>query len=166
MQGISFFIPRPNYCHYIPQSIHFWARMDPMNDSRAISRQFTRTSINWWRHLCLFDTARSPARGKKLSEKLKMLPKFTGLENKFLHTYCKHHKKIARYILFQHLMKKGGHRCFFSATGNKMGAYRIFRLRISSNIDPPMSWATSSLNELGENLVSHPRGKGRLLQTR
>jgi hypothetical protein len=32
--------------------------------------------------------------------------------------------------------KIGGHRCFFSATGNKMGAYRIFCLGISSNIDP------------------------------
>jgi hypothetical protein len=77
--------------------------MDPRNDSRAISKQLTCTSIPIGG--ATFDTARSPARGKKLSEKLKMLPKFTFRENKFLHTYCKHHA-IARYILFQYLMKK------------------------------------------------------------
>jgi hypothetical protein len=40
--------------------------MDTRNDSRAVSRQSTCTSAN------------APAPGKKLSEKLKMLPKFTG----------------------------------------------------------------------------------------
>jgi hypothetical protein len=72
-----------------------------------------------------FDTARSPERGKKLSEKLKMFPKFTGpyfVKNKFLHTYCKHQVHI--FSVFDE--KIGGHRCFFSATGNKMGAHRIF----------------------------------------
>jgi hypothetical protein len=66
-----------------------------------------------------FDT-RSPAPGK--IENAPQVHGATFRERKFLHTYCKHHK-IARYILFQYLIKKIGapaHRCFFSATGNKM----------------------------------------------
>jgi hypothetical protein len=67
-----------------------------------------------------------------------MLPKFTEpyfvKENFYTHTTNTIRYLDTYYFIFDEQIR--GHRCFFSATSNKIRAHMIFRLGISSNIDP------------------------------